>query len=57
MCPACAASAVLMIAGVVSTGGLTALIAKVLNAKNDLKQSILNPNPKEETCEKLRTSR
>jgi hypothetical protein len=34
MCPACMASAVLMAAGVVSTGGLTALAAKVLGSKD-----------------------
>jgi hypothetical protein len=34
MCPACTASAALIIAGIMSTGGLTALAAKKLHAKN-----------------------
>ncbi len=34
MCPACMASAALAVAGVMSTGGLTALAAKLLHAKN-----------------------
>lgn len=34
MCPACMASAALMIAGVMSTGGLTALAAKLFCLKN-----------------------
>jgi len=35
MCPACMASAALIIAGIMSTGGLTALAAKKLHAKNN----------------------
>jgi hypothetical protein len=35
MCPACIASAALIITGIMSTGGLTALVAKKLHAKND----------------------
>jgi hypothetical protein len=35
MCPACIASAALMVAGVMSTGGLTALAAKLLCWKNN----------------------
>jgi hypothetical protein len=34
MCPACIASAALIITGIMSTGGLTALAAKKLHAKN-----------------------
>jgi hypothetical protein len=34
MCPACIASAALMMAGVMSTGGLTALAAKLLHSKH-----------------------
>jgi len=34
MCPACIASAALIISGLMSTGGLTALAAKKLHAKN-----------------------
>ena len=35
MCPACIASAALIITGIISTGGLTALAAKKLHAKNN----------------------
>ena len=35
MCPVCIASAALMITGIMSTGGLTALAAKKLHAKNN----------------------
>jgi len=35
MCPACLASAALVVAGVVSTGGATALAAKLLYRKNN----------------------
>jgi hypothetical protein len=52
MCPACVANAAFVIAGVVSSGGLTALVAKVLNGKNDLKKAIEIPNPKEATWAK-----
>jgi hypothetical protein len=40
MCPACIASAALMITGILSTGGLTALAAKKMHAKNDAKQRL-----------------
>ncbi|HXJ89655.1 MAG TPA: hypothetical protein VMS18_22765 [Candidatus Binatia bacterium] len=33
MCPACVASAGMLVGGVVSTGGLTALVVKVLRKK------------------------
>ena len=36
MCPACMASAALMVAGVISTGGLTALAAKIRDSKISL---------------------
>lgn len=52
MCPGCVANAALMIAGVVSTGGLTALVAKVFGAKSGVKKSVQNQSPKEETWEK-----
>jgi len=42
MCPACIASAGLLVGSAVSTGGLTALVVKVLRKKkgekNDLKE-------------------
>jgi hypothetical protein len=47
MCPACMASAALMMAGVVSTGGLTALAAK-LRGRKSAKKGLQGVNPKEE---------
>jgi hypothetical protein len=35
MCPACIASAALIITGIMSTGGLTALAVKKLHAENN----------------------
>jgi hypothetical protein len=52
MCPACVANAAMMIASVMSTGGLTAVLMKKLSAKNGARKSIQNQNPKEETWEK-----
>jgi hypothetical protein len=45
MCPACIASAALMVAGVMSTGGLTALAAKLLHSKNSAER-ISSEEPK-----------
>jgi hypothetical protein len=36
MCPACVASAALMVAGVISTGGLTAFATKLRHSKTNL---------------------
>jgi hypothetical protein len=49
MCPACLASAALIIGSVMSTGGLAAVVVKKLGANNGAKKFCLNPNPKEET--------
>lgn len=51
MCPFCVASAVLTAGSVISTGGLAALVLKV-RAKKGAKNSVQNPNPKEETWAK-----
>jgi hypothetical protein len=51
MCPGCIASVALMIASMMSTGGLTAIVLKV-QAKQEAKKSFQNENPKEETWEK-----
>jgi hypothetical protein len=48
MCPACVASAAMMIGGVLSTGGLAALVVKVLGKKGDAKKSFRKENLKEE---------
>ena len=36
MCPACASTLVLVLAGAGTTGGLTALVVRVLRGKNDM---------------------
>ncbi len=51
MCPACLTSAAMLLASVMSTGGLTALVLKVRNKKGT-KNSVQDPNPKEETWAK-----
>ena len=38
MCPACIASAALMVGSVVSTGGLTVLFAKIFRSKKSVKK-------------------
>jgi hypothetical protein len=45
MCPACIASAALMIGSVMSTGGLTALAAKLLRSKKSAER-LLSKEPK-----------
>jgi hypothetical protein len=45
MCPACIASTALLLAGVMSTGGLTALAAKLLHTKGEAHE-ILSDRPK-----------
>jgi hypothetical protein len=50
MCPFCFANAALMVGSVMSTGALTALVLRI-RAKN-AKNSVPNPNAKEETWEK-----
>jgi hypothetical protein len=52
MCPACVASAALLIASVTSTGGLTAVVMKKLGWKSVPKESLDKSNSKEETWEK-----
>jgi hypothetical protein len=56
MCPACIASAALIAAGVMSTGGLTAFVTKKLQPKNIANdrgsfdpRSDKNPNTKSHT--------
>jgi uncharacterized protein YoaH (UPF0181 family) len=45
MCPACMASAGMVVAGAVSTGGVSALVAKVLRKKK--KTQDVDPRAKE----------
>ena len=51
MCPACIASATMVLASVMSTGGLTALVLKV-RANKRSKGAVQRTNPKEETWPK-----
>ena len=39
MCPACLASAALMVGSVISTGGLTALVVKIFRSKKSVRAS------------------
>jgi hypothetical protein len=52
MCPACVASAALLIASVMSTGGLTAILMKKLGWKSVSKESLHKSNSKEESWER-----
>jgi len=52
MCPACVASAALLIAGAISTGGLTAAVVKTLGARDAAGQSIQQSKSKEEKWQK-----
>jgi hypothetical protein len=45
MCPACIASAAVVVAGLMSTGGLTALAAKLFHSKGS-EEKILSEEPK-----------
>ncbi|MGD0514080.1 MAG: hypothetical protein ABSA29_12325 [Terriglobales bacterium] len=47
MCPFCLASMGLVVAGVVSTGGLTALAVKVSRKKNGAEEILSHLNNKE----------
>jgi hypothetical protein len=49
MCPACVASAAMMIAGVMSASGLAAVVMNKLRGRFDVKKSFQKQNPKEET--------
>jgi len=52
MCPACVASAAFLIACVMSTGGLTAVVMNKLGGKSSAKESVQRSNPKEKSWEK-----
>lgn len=52
MCPGCIASAALLIAGVMSTSGLSAVLMKKLARKSNAKESVQKSNPKEESWDK-----
>ena len=52
MCPACLASAALLIASVMSTGSLTAVVMKKLGGKTGAKESVQKSNLREEPWEK-----
>ena len=48
MCPACIASTAVVVGSAVSTGGLTALVAKVLRKKNTQKNKSTDANKDKE---------
>jgi hypothetical protein len=48
MCPACVAATALLVAGVVSTGGLTALAAKLLRSTDRAKRTSLGKTNRKE---------
>ena len=51
MCPACITTAALIVAGASSTGGLAALVAKMLRGKTDAENTDPKPKPREsEPC-------
>lgn len=52
MCPGCLANVAMMIAGVMSTGGLTAVFMKKLGKHDSAKNSTQNQNQKEESWAK-----
>ena len=52
MCPGCLASVAMMIAGVMSTGGLTAIVMKKLNSRKGSGKTIQSQTQKEESWEK-----
>jgi hypothetical protein len=52
MCPGCVASAAMMIAGVMSTGGLAAVVMNRLGVTFRVRKSFQKQNPKEETWAK-----
>jgi hypothetical protein len=43
MCPACLASAALLVGGVISTGGVSALVAKIATARRRGKSAVASP--------------
>ena len=47
MCPACLASAAMIVGSVVSTGGVTALAVKLFRAKKNTKKSCVETKEKE----------
>jgi len=47
MCPACIATAALVVAGAISAGGVTALVGKTLAAQSGVKQTSAPPQSKE----------
>ena len=50
MCPECLPSAALMISGVMSTGGLTALVVKIVRPKKaDAEKDLQNKLPQEKS--------
>ena len=48
MCAACMASAALLAGGVITTGGLTALVGKIFHTKRGAKRNVLDTTTQKE---------
>ncbi len=57
MCPACISTLAMLVAGALSSGGVTALVVSKFRVMSGAKSSVEKANQKEETCQKQRTSR
>ena len=57
MCPACMASMMLAVGSVMTTGGLTALAAKVFCQKGEEQQATEEQKEKEKTWDRQHTSK
>jgi hypothetical protein len=60
MCPACISTLAMLLAGAVSSGGVTALVVgkfRVMSGIGGAKSSVEKANQEEETCQKQRTSK
>jgi hypothetical protein len=49
MCPVCVATVTIYLAGTASTGGLSALVARNLRRRNDVKTTTLHARPRKIT--------
>jgi hypothetical protein len=60
MCPACISTLAILVAGAVSSGGVTTLVVgkfRVMSGTGGAKSLLEKVHQKEETCQKQRTSK
>jgi len=60
MCPACISTLAMLVAGAVSSTGVTALVVgkfRVMSGMRGAESSLEKAHQKEETCQKQRTSK